>query len=342
MKRKIPAPPAVIVLGDITIDLLARIEGFAEPGADYVVPELEMHCGGVGANLALALRCWGVSVRLLGCVGRDWFGERALRTLRRGRVNVTLVQRAERSLTGLFFIAISPDGQRTMFGSRGANAAFRLSERSWAWFDEIQAVHLVGYSFLSRSAGEAATELLEKARQKGALVTFDPGLAPAQQIPETILKVARQVDILLVNSDEAAMLTGKQNAIEAARALEAQGIRQVVVKLGPEGCLLQEEAVWQEVPAFPVSAVDTTGAGDAFVAGFLRASLSGWSLAEAGTLANAAGAAAASVVGAGERMPGPRQILEVLEGSRLPHRWDSVRERVLKRLQQKGEEGRRS
>jgi ribokinase len=338
MKSKRPNPPAVVVLGDINIDLLARLEGFASPGGDYLARELEMHCGGVGANLALALARWGVSVRLLGSVGRDWFGELALRTLRREGIDISLVQHAERALTGLFFIAVSPDGQRTMFGSRGANAEFDLPEGSSDCLEGVHAVHLVGYSFLTRSAAKAGESLLQEGRRRGALVSFDPGLAPAQQIPETILQVAREVDILLLNSDEAAMLTGRENALEAARTLEAQGIRQVVVKLGPRGCLLREGAAWQEVPAFSISAVDTTGAGDAFVAAFLRALLWDWSLPEAALLANAGGAAATSVVGAGERMPERKQILELLAGSQLRPPWDSVRGRVLERLKQKGEE----
>ncbi len=68
----------LLVFGDINVDILARIENFAGLGGDYLAPELAQHCGGVGADAALALAKWGVPVRLLGCVGRDWLGEFAL------------------------------------------------------------------------------------------------------------------------------------------------------------------------------------------------------------------------------------------------------------------------
>jgi ribokinase len=331
MRRRTVRKPSLLVLGDITIDILARIEAFAGLGQDCLSPELELHCGGVGANTAIALAKWGLSVRLMGSVGRDCFGDLALRFLRAERIDVSRVRRDEDATTGLMFIAVRADGQRTIFGSRGANAELAPLARRGG-LGGIEGTHLVGYSFLSTSGAEAAEQLLEKSRQRGSWISLDVGMAPSREIPQKILQLAGKVDILFANSDEAIALTGRPDQFEAFGALEEAGAREVVMKRGSRGCLFSENGRLQEAPSFAVAATDTTGAGDAFVAAFLRARLRDWPKAEAALLGNAAGAAAASVVGAGEAMPSPRQILRLLRHGRMDDPWDKVRLSALARL----------
>jgi len=104
------------------------------------------------------------------------------------------------------------------------------------------------------------------------------------------------------------------------------------MKLGKRGCLIFDEGTLRQVPSFPVRAVDSTGAGDAFTAAFLQGRLRGWHVSEAALAANAAGAAAVSVVGAGERLPTLRQIARVLRAHRLKKPWEVVRLGVLRHL----------
>ncbi len=326
--------PGIVVLGDINVDVLAPLEAFPTPGGDFLSPALQLHCGGVGANTALALAKWDVPVRLLGCTGRDWFGDFALRALQQEGVDVSFVQQTDQTMTGLIFIAVSPDGQRTMFGSRGANAALEVSSQTESFLEGMQALHLMGYNFLSPSVTEAAEKLLQQIHQRGAWVSLDVGMAPSNRIRRTIWEVAGKVDILFASLDEAASLTDEHDPEKAFAALEQCGAREVVVKLGPRGCLFREQGKLRQAPPFPVAAADTTGTGDAFTAMFLRARLHGWSNPEAAVLANAAGAAAASVVGAGAQMPGPEQVLPLLAGCHLPDEWEPVRARVSERLSQ--------
>lgn len=327
-----PAPqPAVLVLGDISVDVLARLENFRGLGEDHLVPALEAHCGGVGANVALALARWGVPVRLLGSTGRDWFGDLALSLLERAGIDVSFVERTERALTGLFFIAVSADGQRTMFGSRGANQWLNTTPAGDV-LAGVRAVHLVGYNFLTPSVAQVAAQLIDAARESKQWVSLDVGMAPAHEVPELVLQAARKVSILFVNLEEAQALSGVADPVEAFSALEQRTGTEVVLKLGARGCLFREGEQVSEAPAFSIRAVDSTGAGDAFVAAFLRARLSGWPAPEAALLANAAGAAAASVLGAGEAMPEPGRILSVLEAHHLANRWEGVRIRAVERL----------
>lgn len=324
--------PGLLVVGDINVDLLARLENFTGLGGDNLFPNFEQHCGGVGANCALALAKWGATVRLLGCVGRDWFGEYALRFLRTGGVDVTFVQQTDRAMTGLMFIPITAGGQRTIFGSRGANTELVLAEKWNGCLQEIAGLHLVGYDFLCESVSAVGWRLIDEARKRGVWIALDVGMAPSQQIPDAIMSVAEKTDIMFVGQEEARSLTGRRDAGDALVALTQSGAREVIVKLGDKGCLIADRGVKCEVPTFPVSAIDTTGSGDAFAAAFLRARLWGWPMRDAALLANASGAAAAAILGAGEAMPGPPEVSRLLESHRLVEAWEPVRDRVLQRL----------
>lgn len=332
MRSAQPAVPGILVVGDINVDILGRLEVFTGVGGDNLAPELELHCGGVGANVALGLAKWGIPVRMLGCAGRDWFGDWALQALRHEGVDISFLQRTNDALTGLMFIAISPDGQRTMFGSRGANAHLAASEPPESCWQGIGAVQLAGYNFLSLSTGEAAWSLLKQAHNRRLWVSLDVGQAPSQQIPDTLLQVAQQVDILFATAEEAAALTGEADEFRVCGELEARGVRDFLLKRGEKGCLVRQNKKLHAVPPFSTSPKDTTGAGDALCAAFLRARLYGWSQLEAALLGNAAGATAASVIGAGEEMPGPEQVRNRLAADRLPAEWESLRLRVLERL----------
>jgi ribokinase len=332
----------IIVLGDINADIIARVNAWPEPGEECLAKRVELHCGGVGANCTLALQQWGISPRLIGCVGEDNFGGTLLKTLAENGVDVSCIQRTGEAMTGLLYINVTPDGQRTFFGSRGANCLVRpqsrrsapgslLGKRVTASSPAAPAI-LMGYSFLDPRPALAAQQILRAVQARGGWVALDVGMEPSFKIPQRILRVAKQTDLLFVSSEEAEALTGRRDPRESFRRLRKVGARDVVMKLGKRGCLILEGGVVRQVPSFAVRAVDSTGAGDAFTAAFLQARLRNWPVAEAAIAANAAGAAAASVVGAGEKSPTLRQIKRLLSAQRLKKPWDVLRLRVLRRM----------
>jgi ribokinase len=324
---------AIVVIGDINVDMLGRVKAWPKPGQDCLAPQLEMHCGGVGANSALALARWGLDVRLAGCVGRDRFGDYVLDHLAQGEVNTRWVQRTNDAMTGFFYINITPDGERTFFGSRSANGHVQKLRNVRSLYNGAAAAHLVGYNFLNPGPARAAKQIARGIHARGGWVSLDVGMAPAQQIPGKILQLITTVDILLLSADEATLLTGARDSRRAFVALEKAGAREVVLKLGKSGCLISRNGEPQHVPSFDVKMVDSTGAGDAFVAGFLQARLRGWSLEEAAVAATAGGAAAVSFVGAGEKLPGSREVAALLRSQRLRGEWDAVRRSALAHLQ---------
>jgi len=144
--------PAIVVIGDINVDMLGRVNAWPKPGQDCLAPRLEMHCGGVGANSAIALARWGVDVRLAGCVGRDSFGDFVLDHLARGGVNARWVGRTSEAMTGFFYINITPDGTVTVVEGNGRTDAQRGQLRLVS-FTNAQALLKEGFNLYT--AGEA-------------------------------------------------------------------------------------------------------------------------------------------------------------------------------------------
>ena len=331
MGRKKNFASSLLVFGDLNMDMIGRVDAWPAPGGECLCPKLELHCGGVGANCALAIVPWGINVRLFGCVGQDRFGDLLLETLRKTGVDIGGVQRSSRALTGLLYINVTRDGQRTFFGSRGANQFMGPPKVPASWLRSCAAAHLVGYSFLNPGPEKMARRILRQFHSCGKLVSLDVGMEPCKRIPKKILRLLPHVDLLFVSSDEAASLTGRSNPREAFLRFERAGAKEIVMKLGKRGCLISDGGILREVPSFAVQVVDSTGAGDAFTAAFLQARLRGWSPREAALVANAAGAAAASRVGAGTMLSDIAGTLKVLRTQRLKGTWEEIRLQILSR-----------
>jgi ribokinase len=325
---------AILVLGDINVDVMARLAVALAPGGDNLPQQMELQLGGVGANVAVALAKWSVEARLAGCAGRDAFGDFAMGALERQGVDVGAVARAD-AATGLIFIPVDPDGRRTIIGARGANElapAMRAAE----CMDGVAGVHLVGYSLLADATAAWLRELVTLAAERGVPVTLDVGLAPSRAARAQVRELAPRIDTLFVGQEEAESPTGASGP-RALEAIAECGARVVVVKQGAAGCQFRVAGPggrWWKIAPLEVAAVDTTGAGDAFAAGWWVGRLRGWETGDALALANACGAAAATVLGAGEAMPGPAEVMQVLESQPAGAREASAAARLLRMLRE--------
>jgi sugar/nucleoside kinase (ribokinase family) len=187
-------------------------------------------------------------------------------------------------------LPIPPDGSRLAWHVPGANATFSIDDVPWHVLDECAAVHLGGLTRLPGVDGEPAGRILAHAREHGALTTADCLGVRGESAATHVAQTLPHVDIFMPNESEALKVAGDPDVASAARRFRALGARCVIVKLGPDGCLILDEDGERRLPARVAPVVDTTGCGDAFCAAVIAARCAGWPTDAAAWLGCAAGA----------------------------------------------------
>ena len=305
--------PQVVTIGDINIDVIAHIPGYPQKGGEGLAEQGHIYCGGSAANTAIVLGRFGVDVGIIGRVGEDVLASLALAVLDEAGVDGRCIQRDPQTMTGIILVAVTPDGERTMFGCRGANVRTDPTLLDEDYIAQARIFHLSGYSLLQVPQWDAALRALEVAHEAGLTVTVDLGLEAAMRVSHRIKPLLPKVDILFPNQAEAECLTGRRDIEGAIESLLDYGVGTVALKLGKRGCAIGSAEEMFTVPGFAVSTVDTTGAGDSFDAGLILGRLEGWGWRESALLADALGALTASVEGAGTSLAKRGEVRAFLE-----------------------------
>ncbi|MBI4588785.1 MAG: ribokinase [Candidatus Rokubacteria bacterium] len=303
--------PRVLVIGSANADFTVTVDRLPREGETVSGGRLHVGHGGKGANQAVAARRLGAEVRFLGCIGADPFGEEIAARLAAEGIAIDGLSRSQEAATGTALIVVDAEGRNQIAVAPGANRVLtadmlesREPDFEWA---QVLLLQL-------ETAIPTVTWALRTARRHKVLTILNP--APAQPLPQEIYPL---VDYLTPNGGEASFLTGQavdgpETARLAAEALLARGVGTVVVTLGATGALACGEASAAHFPAFPVRAVDTTGAGDAFNGGLAVGLAAGGSLEQAIPLANAAAALACTRTGAQDALPDRAQVEAFLRG----------------------------
>jgi ribokinase len=256
----------VVVLGDVMMDVVARLDGPVALGTDSPA-RVAFQGGGQAGNTAAWLGVAGAEVALAGRVGADAAGRSAAEELRAFGVDVRLAVDSERP-TGRCVVLVAADGERTMFPDAGANGGLAPADLPEDLLVGGDHLHVAGYALLRKGSRRAALAALDRARAAGMTVSVDP--SSAALLSGGLRQLGKGVDLLLPNSLEASVLTGLADPLAAARAL-SEPFPEVVVTLGDHGAVWTDGGEVVEVAAPAAEVVDTTGAGDAFAAGLLAA-----------------------------------------------------------------------
>jgi ribokinase len=308
--------PDIVALGDVNVDIIAHFTSYPDKGQDALAYSTEFHCGGSAANTAMALARMGLDVVLISRVGPDSLAWKALNSLSEAGVIPTGLQRDPAAMTGLMYVVVTPDGERTILGHRGANVLTDPNKVREEDIRDARLLHLSGYALLADPQRSAALLALEMACRHGLTVTLDPGMSVPQAALDEMRALLPVVDIFLPNLPEAQALTGADSPQECFRALVGAGVRVVALKLGKYGCLFGGGEGFVYVPGFAIEARDSTGAGDFFAAGIIAGHLGGLDRRGTAVLGNAMGAMAAARVGAGTSVPKARDVLALLRDPR--------------------------
>ena len=281
---------SIVCVGDVMLDVLARLPGPLAFGSDTPAP-VRLAAGGSAANTACWLASLGVAVLFAGRVGDDTSGRDAVATLQAAGVR-TRVAVDPRLPTGACIVLVGPDGERTMIPSAGANDALTPADLA-GLIGPDDHLHLSGYSLLHEGSRTAARSVLAQAVVAGAGVSVDAAsAAPIRAVgAEALLGWLPAGTLLIANAAESAALIGQEPTGQVDRHLTRAVDRGltglvergliVVVKDGPGGARIADRHGVRRVATTPVPVLDSTGAGDAFAAGLLAAHQAGTELDEA-------------------------------------------------------------
>src|SRR3954467_7032554 len=255
-------------MGVHVLDVLVRpVESIPEGQGGQLVEQIKLTAAGSAGGTALVLAKLGAEVRSAGAIGTGAAGDMLLALLQHDGVDTSLLLRRDAVQTSASVLPIRPDGSRPAFHVVGANGTYGPDDVDWDAIGEATHLHLGGPEFMG---GEAAAKILGAARERGITTSADI-LAPGDSgVFEWIAPALAELDYLLPNEEQVLGFTGASDLVAGARALMARGAGCVAATRGADGAVVVDADGVQEVAAFPVDVVDTTGCGDAFSAGFLR------------------------------------------------------------------------
>jgi ribokinase len=302
----------IVVVGSSNTDMVVRVPHLPAPGETVLGGSFLMAAGGKGANQAVAAARLGAQVKLVAGVGQDVFGEAALLGLEREGIDTQHISVDLETASGVALITVDDTGENSIAVAPGANRRLSPTDVQRAQAAILDADVLLLQLEVPLETVQMAAEL---AHQAGVRVILNPAPAPGSPLPPALLAC---VDVLTPNEKEAGDLTGAPDSLgQAARRLLDMGVETVVITLGARGALIATPEGQQTVPGFPVEAVDTTAAGDAFNGGLAAALAEGRPLAEAVRFANACGALAATRLGAQPSLPTAEEVDVFLVKRRL-------------------------
>lgn len=292
----------IVVAGSLNMDLVGVASRIPSPGETIMGREFFQAPGGKGANQAFAAARLGGSTSMLGRVGSDAFGRILKANLEAAGCDTSQVKAAPGS-SGVALISIDAAGQNAILVAPGANALYAPAD----FEQDAQALAGVGLLLLQLEIPiETVIAAAAAGRRAGARVILDPAPAP-EALPA---ELCRQVDIITPNEVEAAQLAGLSaerlslsDAETIAARLLSTGVGAVIIKLGPQGCLVADGQTMSRVAAPTVEAVDTTAAGDVFNGALAVALSEQATLLEACRFAVHAAALSVTRVGAQPSMP---------------------------------------
>jgi len=308
----------VVTLGELLIDFVPTVSNVTLIEA----PSFKKAAGGAPANVAAGLTKLGVSCGFFGKVGDDAFGHFLKGTLDDVGVNTNGLVFSTQARTALAFVSLTAEGEREFMFYRhpSADMLYSPEEVDYDQLKTAKIFHFGSISLISEPSRSATQAAIATARVNGITVSYDPNLRlalwPDAETAKTgMMSVWESADLIKVSGDELEFLTGKTNVEDAVKSLWTENLKLMVVTLGKTGCAYFTPSFHGEVPGFQVTPVDTTGAGDGFVAGLLKGLLTypqalgdEKQLRQACRLANAVGALTTTSRGAIPALPTLEQV----------------------------------
>jgi len=267
----------VVIVGNVALDVICKTVEDVPRHASIGFEQVSVSPGGCGSNVAIGLRHLGWDTALVARVGVDETGEMLERHWSRLGMDLRYLRREPSLPTGVSIGLVDHQLQPRFLHTPGASSLLTVADLDPPAYRRAgaRALHVAGYFVLPGLLDASLAHALSQAQANGIETMLDVVESPAMKDPGPLWPCFPYLDLFLCNALEAEILTGQQNPHDAARLLIARGLKRLVIKLGSQGCLLQDGEQSRVIPVNPVLVVDTVGGGDAFGAGLIGARLHG-------------------------------------------------------------------
>lgn len=301
----------ILVVGEINVDLVFQgCQAMPQPGSEVLADGFRMTLGSSSMICAMGLARLGNAVTFHGTLGADEWGSYCLRVLDEAGIGIASIHQDASLQTGLT-VSLSTSQDRALVTYPGAMLALRAEDVDDGLLAAADHLHVSSY-YLQPSLRAGCAELFARAHAAGLTTSLDPGFDPQQMWGADLGATLREVDVFLPNERELAAISGQSSLLDGQHALD-NGRTLTVVKRGGLGCACVHEGQLLEVPAYPVAAVDSTGAGDSFDAGFLHAWLRRLSLRDCLHWGNAAGSLSTRGIGGTTMQANAAEVRTLIE-----------------------------
>jgi len=273
----------VVGFGALNVDKLFRVNRIAAKEEESYITDFAETCGGSAANTVVGLARLDCNVGFIGKVAGDREGRILLQEFCREGVDTRGVATASKGRSGTVMGFVDEKGQRALYVDPGVNDEVEFNVKTKMYASQTTFLHLT--SFVGEESFHTQKRILETIPED-VMVSFDPGVLYARKGIAALGPIVERSFVLMPNAGELELLTGIVDFKKGAEAVLKKGVKIVAVKLGSRGCYVTDGKRSHKVEAFEVNAEDTTGAGDAFCAGFLYGLLKHKSLEECGRIGN--------------------------------------------------------
>jgi ribokinase len=290
----------VVGFGALNVDTLLKVDRLAGAEEESFVTDYAESCGGSAANTMVGLARLGCKVGFIGKVANDREGKLQIDCFKSEGVDTGGIIEAKHGRSGSVLGFVDKKGARALYINSGVNDTIEPREINYGYLSETKFLHYT--SFVGEKSLRAQKKLLGALRSD-VKVSFDPGSVYAQKGFPAIEPIIRSSYVFMPNAVELELLTGEADYRKGADLMIGVGVKIVAVKLGSQGCYVTDGSERLRIEPFKVKVVDTTGAGDAFCAGFLYGLINGKSLSECGSLANFVASGCVTQMGARSGLP---------------------------------------
>lgn len=305
----------VLCFGNLQCDINCRpLNALPGPGELRMIEDITLCLSGNAGNTVMALAKIGVSVDLAGYSGNDLIGDSFRNTLTEAGIGLDKLLRHPSIGTGIAVGAVQDNGEKSVVFTNGANDSTNLFEIPDAWLDDVRILYVASVFVLPAFTGEAIADLFVRAKRRGIITVLNTCHDPINTRLEYIAPALKQTDYFILNEDEGRSISGNDEPRDMLNDIETHTLGRVILTLREDGCLVRDnDGHIIRVPAWPVKVVDTTGAGDTFIAGFIAGLTHDLPVVRCAEMGNRLAAYAITGAGAYQRLPDVSTPLKLLD-----------------------------